>query len=209
MRRCPLLLLCVCFSAWNGLSRLVCWLALVFLQGPYCLGGVWIPTFPYRFFFLSFLLCGAARPQLDVPTLVKIYRSMIQLSTMDQIFYDAQRQGRISFYMTSTGEEATHFGSAAALDPEDIIYAQYREAGVLMWRGFSLESFAHQCFSTHKDLGKGRQMPVHYGSRALNFHTISSPLATQIPQAAGAAYALRREGKVAWRSVTNTEAGSE
>jgi hypothetical protein len=39
-----------------------------------------------------------------------------------------------------------------------------------------------QCFSNVDDLGKGRQMPVHYGSRALNFHTISSPLGTQIPQ---------------------------
>jgi 2-oxoisovalerate dehydrogenase E1 component alpha subunit len=41
----------------------------------------------------------------------------------------------------------------------------------------------------------GRQMPVHYGSKKLNFHTISSPLGTQIPQASGAAYAFRREGK--------------
>jgi 2-oxoisovalerate dehydrogenase E1 component alpha subunit len=114
---------------------------------------------------------------------------------MDQIFYDAQRQGRISFYMTAYGEEATHIGSASALEPGDVIFGQYREAGVLMWRGFTLEQFANQCFSNVYDLGKGRQMPVHYGSRALNFQTISSPLATQIPQASGAAYALKREGK--------------
>jgi len=113
---------------------------------------------------------------------------------MDQIFYDAQRQGRISFYMTNYGEEATHIGSASALSEQDVIYGQYREAGVLMWRGFTLQQFANQCFSNEGDLGKGRQMPVHYGSRDLNFQTISSPLATQIPQAAGAAYALKREG---------------
>jgi 2-oxoisovalerate dehydrogenase E1 component alpha subunit len=53
----------------------------------------------------------------------------------------------------------------------------------------------NQCFSNDLDVGKGRQMPVHYGSRELFFHTISSPLGTQIPQAAGAAYALKREGK--------------
>lgn len=34
-------------------------------------------------------------------------------------------------------------------------------------------------------------MPVHYGSAALHFQTISSPLATQIPQAVGAAYSLK------------------
>ena len=53
----------------------------------------------------------------------------------------------------------------------------------------------NQCYSNDLDPGKGRQMPVHYGSRLLNFQTISSPLATQIPQAAGAAYALKRAGK--------------
>ena len=34
-------------------------------------------------------------------------------------------------------------------------------------------------------------MPVHYGSKAHHFQTISSPLATQLPQAAGAAYAIK------------------
>ena len=78
---------------------------------------------------------------------------------------------------------------------EDVIFGQYREAGVLMWRGFSLEDYANQCYSNALDLGKGRQMPVHYGSAKLNFQTISSPLATQIPQAAGTAYALKLMGK--------------
>lgn len=40
-------------------------------------------------------------------------------------------QGRISFYMTCYGEEATHFGSASALDFNDLVFAQYREAGIL------------------------------------------------------------------------------
>jgi 2-oxoisovalerate dehydrogenase E1 component alpha subunit len=38
-------------------------------------------------------------------------------------------------------------------------------------------------------------MPVHYGTAALHFQTISSPLATQLPQASGAAYAAKLEGK--------------
>jgi len=33
----------------------------------------------------------------------------------------------------------------------------------------------------------------HFGTRGLHFHTISSPLATQIPQAAGVGYALKRD----------------
>jgi len=124
-----------------------------------------------------------------------MYKCMVRQQTMDNIFYDAQRQGRISFYMTAYGEEAIHIGSSAALHAKDLVLAQYREQGVLMWRGFSLQDFADQCFSNEGDNGKGRQMPVHYGSNELNYQTISSPLGTQIPQAAGAGYALKLSKK--------------
>ena len=55
-------------------------------------------------------------------------------------------------------------------------------SGVLVWRGFPLDSFMNQCYGNCKDEGKGKQMPVHYGSRRLNFVTISSTLSTQMPQ---------------------------
>ncbi|KAI8647771.1 thiamine diphosphate-binding protein [Parasitella parasitica] len=112
---------------------------------------------------------------------------------MDGILYDAQRQGRISFYMTHYGEEAM-IGSAAALSPDDVVFGQYREAFMLVYRGFTIDDFINQCFSNELDYGKGRQMPVHYGSKKHNFQTISSPLGTQIPQASGAAYALKMSG---------------
>ncbi|XP_039249417.2 2-oxoisovalerate dehydrogenase subunit alpha, mitochondrial-like [Styela clava] len=130
-------------------------------------------------------------PQLDNETLVKMYKSMSMLNSMDRIMYESQRQGRISFYMTNYGEEGTHVGSAAALEDRDLVFGQYREAGVLMWRGFSLGEFMDQCYANINDPAQGRQMPVHYGSKKLNFYTISSPLATQMPQAAGAAYAVK------------------
>ncbi|CEG44913.1 2oxoisovalerate dehydrogenase alpha subunit [Plasmopara halstedii] len=134
---------------------------------------------------------GAKDPQLSQDLCTEVYRQMLRLNTMDNIFYDAQRQGRISFYMTSYGEEAISFGSASALRISDMVFAQYREPGVLMWRGFTLQNFADQCFGNRDGHGKGRQMPVHYGSKTLNYQTISSPLATQLPQAVGAAYAFK------------------
>lgn len=67
--------------------------------------------------------------QIKPEKCLKMYKCMLLLNTMDKIMYDAQRQGRISFYMTSYGEEATHMGSAAALSDNDLVYAQYREAG--------------------------------------------------------------------------------
>ncbi|KAJ6686612.1 2-OXOISOVALERATE DEHYDROGENASE SUBUNIT ALPHA 1 MITOCHONDRIAL-LIKE [Salix purpurea] len=106
-----------------------------------------------------------------------MYTSMVTLQMMDTIFYEAQRQGRISFYMTSTGEEAISIAAAAALTADDIILPQYREPGILLWRGFTIEEFASQCFGNKDDCGKGRQMSNHYGSKKLNFVTISSPIA--------------------------------
>jgi 2-oxoisovalerate dehydrogenase E1 component alpha subunit len=127
--------------------------------------------------------------------LTKAYRTMIRLRQMDDIMISIQRQGRVSFYMSAKGEEAIHMGVASALASDDVVLAQYREQGVLLWRGFTLEQMAHQCFGTNQDLGKGRQMPVHYGSRALHFHTVSSPLGTQLPQAVGVAYKLKLDNK--------------
>lgn len=138
------------------------------------------------------ILDASQDPQLDEATVLKIYQKMTLLNTMDRILYESQRQGRISFYMTNYGEEGTHVGSAAALDDRDLVFGQYREAGVLMWRGFTLSQFMNQCYGNCEDNGKGKQMPVHYGSLEHNFVTISSPLATQMPQASGAAYALKR-----------------
>ncbi|KAK9696829.1 hypothetical protein K7432_012266, partial [Basidiobolus ranarum] len=131
-------------------------------------------------------------PKVSKEFAVKIYQDMVTLNVMDLILYEAQRQGRISFYMTSYGEEA-YIGSAAALVNEDVVFGQYRESGVLLYRGFTLDEFMNQCYRNELDYGKGRQMPIHYGSTELNFHTISSPLATQIPHAAGAAYSLKME----------------
>ena len=51
-----------------------------------------------------------------------------------------------------------------------------------MYRGFSLDQFMNQCYGNSADGGQGKQMPVHYGSKELNFVTISSPLGTQLPQ---------------------------
>uniref|UniRef100_A0AC35THW8 2-oxoisovalerate dehydrogenase subunit alpha n=1 Tax=Rhabditophanes sp. KR3021 TaxID=114890 RepID=A0AC35THW8_9BILA len=133
-------------------------------------------------------------PHFDKEQAMKMYKSMTLLSNMDKVLYDSQRQGRISFYMTNSGEEGCHVGSAAALNPSDLVYAQYRETGVLMYRGFPLSSMMNQCYGNEKDLGKGKHMPVHFGTKDYHFVTISSPLTTQLPQAVGSAYAFKRDG---------------
>jgi len=131
---------------------------------------------------------------LSKDEIVRCFRGMVTLHEMDMILQETHRHGIITFYMSNLGEGAIHYGTASAIEFEDVIYAQYREAGVLMYRGFSVQNCVDQCIGNRRDLGKGRQIPVHYGSKKLNFQTISSPLGTQIPQAAGAAYALKQRG---------------
>uniref|UniRef100_A0A7N0TS26 3-methyl-2-oxobutanoate dehydrogenase (2-methylpropanoyl-transferring) n=2 Tax=Kalanchoe fedtschenkoi TaxID=63787 RepID=A0A7N0TS26_KALFE len=126
---------------------------------------------------------------------LKIYTNMVTLQAMDAVFYEAQRQGRISFYVTTIGEEAINIASAAALSDDDIIVPQYREPGVLLWRGFTIQEFANQCFGNNSDYGKGRQMPIHYGSNKHNYFTVSSTIASQLPHAVGAAYSLKMDKK--------------
>lgn len=140
-------------------------------------------------------LCSLAttlHSQLSKEEALQIYRYMMLLPQLDQVLYSAQRQGRISFWMTSYGEEAAVIGTAAALSSVDEVYSQYRELGLLLYRGLPLDQLLAQVFGTHMDKGKARQMPTHIGSSEHHFHTISSPLSTQIPQAAGSAYALKR-----------------
>ncbi len=137
---------------------------------------------------------NAELPEIDEELATKIYKTLAFHRVLDERMVAAQRQGRVSFYMTALGEEAASVGSAAGLDDNDMIMAQYREQGALMFRGFPLEQFMNQMFSNELDLGKGRQMPIHYGSNALNYMTISSPLGTQIPQAAGYAYGQKLKG---------------
>lgn len=59
-------------------------------------------------------------------------------------YYTPNTQGRFSFYMTSNGEEATTVGSAAALSLDDTVFTQYREQGVFLFRGFTLQQMADQ-----------------------------------------------------------------
>jgi 2-oxoisovalerate dehydrogenase E1 component alpha subunit len=135
----------------------------------------------------------AASPDITDEEALKLYKDMVTVSVLDIIMFDAQRQGRVSFYMVSAGEEGIAVGSASALSPNDPIFAQYRETGIFQYRGFTMDDYMAQLFATKDDPGRGRNMPVHYGSAKHRIHTISSPLATQIPQASGAAYAVKMQ----------------
>jgi pyruvate dehydrogenase E1 component alpha subunit len=145
------------------------------------------------------LLSPSCKHRIASRTLVKGYQTMALTRYVDERMITLQRQGIITFAMSSRGEEACAIASAAALKKEDWMYPQYREAGVMFWRGFTIQQYINHMFCNAEDLTLGRQMPNHFGSRQLNVVTVSSPIGTKIPHAAGCAYAmkLQREKSVA------------
>ncbi len=132
-----------------------------------------------------------AEPKLSEKELKKLYRHMVLTRMLDTRAMALQRQGRIGFFVPSQGEEAVQVGSGFALEPEDWIVPAYREQGVALLRGFPLKTLMSQLYGNKEDLLKGRQMPNHFGNRAINFVTPSSPVGTQIPIAMGIAWGAR------------------
>lgn len=137
------------------------------------------------------MLASACKHEIDPEILLHGYRTMAFTRQIDERMITLQRQGVISFAMSSFGEEACAIASAAALQKQDWMYPQYREAGIFFWRGGTAKQYIHQMFCDACDAFHGRQMPNHFGSRELNIVQVSSPIATKIPHAAGCAYAMK------------------
>lgn len=130
-------------------------------------------------------------PSITPEILLRGYRVMVLARHIDERMITLQRQGLITFALSALGEEACAVASAAALDNGDWMYPQYREAGVMFWRGFTPLQYVNHMFGNREDLMFGRQMPNHFGARDLNVVTVSSPIGTKIPHAAGCAYAMK------------------
>ena len=137
---------------------------------------------------------GAWDPRLDADTLRRMLRDMMLVRVYDDRMYRAQRQGKTSFYMKSTGEEAIAVAATHALDPEDMTFPTYRQQGILVARNYPLAQMMCQIYSNRGDKLKGRQLPVMYSDKAHGFFSISGNLATQFPQAVGWAMASAIKG---------------
>lgn len=132
---------------------------------------------------------GSWNPRLDAETLLLMLRKMALIRAFDDRMFRAQRQGKTSFYVKSTGEEAVSIGAAFALDREDMCFPSYRQQGLLIARDYPIERMMNQIYSNRLDPLKGRQLPIMYSARSHGFFTISGNLTTQYPQAVGWAMA--------------------
>jgi 2-oxoisovalerate dehydrogenase E1 component alpha subunit len=137
---------------------------------------------------------GPWDPKLDADTLRKMLKDMVTVRVFDDRMYRAQRQGKTSFYMKCTGEEAIAVAAAAALDRDDMHFPTYRQQGLLVARGYPLKDMMCQIYSNKGDKLKGRQLPIMYSDKAHGFFSISGNLGTQFPQAVGWAMASAIKG---------------
>jgi len=142
---------------------------------------------------------GSWAPEVSIATLKAGLRAMMLTRAYDDRMYRAQRQGKTSFYIKCTGEEAIAVAQALALDSGDMCFPSYRQQGLLIARNYPLLKMMGQVYSNTLDPLKGRQMPIMYSSREYGFFTVSGNLGTQIIQAVGWAMgsALRGDTKIA------------
>jgi 2-oxoisovalerate dehydrogenase E1 component alpha subunit len=154
---------------------------------------------------------GPWDPRLSPDKLREMLRHMALVRAFDERMYRGQRQGKTSFYMKCTGEEATSVAAAHALAGDDMVFPSYRQQGILIARGYPLVEMINQIYSNRGDKLKGRQLPIMYSSRSHSFFTISGNLATQLPQATGFAMASAIKGDsriaAAWVGEGSTAEG--
>ncbi len=144
---------------------------------------------------------GTADPKTDpkIPTerLVLAYRHMRRLRLLDARMILLQRQGRVGFYGACTGQEAVPIATGLVARPDDWVFPALREQSVMLVRGFPLRQFVAQIFGNSGDVLKGRQMPSHPSGKQVHQVSWSSCIGPQIPQAVGAAWAMKKEKKEA------------
>ena len=124
-----------------------------------------------------------------------MYRAMVFTRLFDKRGMNLQRQGRIGFFVPSMGQEASQIGAGYAMGQGDFLYPSYRTHSLALLKGVSLRTLYDQMWGNATDLVKGRQMPNHFALPDINWVSISSPIGTQISQAAGTARAMQVRGK--------------
>ena len=137
---------------------------------------------------------GSWDPRLPAERLRAMLRYMMLVRAFDDRMFRAQRQGKTSFYMKSTGEEAVAVAATMALARDDMCFPSYRQQGILITRDYPLIDMMNQIYSNRQDALKGRQLPIMYSAKDYGFFSLSGNLATQYPQAVGWAMASAAKG---------------
>jgi 2-oxoisovalerate dehydrogenase E1 component alpha subunit len=146
-------------------------------------------------------------PDLTPDVLRRGLRAMTMTRLFDDQMFRLQRQGKTSFYMKSSGEEATAVAPSLMLQPDDMCFPTARLVGWLMARDYPVIKLVNQIFSNAKDPLKGRQLPVLYSARDYGFYSLSGNVGSRYGHAVGwaMASAYKNDSRI---SISYTGEGS-
>ncbi len=135
-------------------------------------------------------------PAFEPAALRGAFGAMLRARSLDAAAAELQRAGRIGSYAETRGTEAAVVGAVAALSPEDVVAPGRRDVGAALCRGYPVAALVAQLFGNAHDLAHGRRIPGCPAlPRALNILPASSHAATQLPHAAGVAWAAKMQKK--------------
>ncbi len=140
---------------------------------------------------------------LSPDILHRALRAMLLTRLFDDRMFTAHHQGKTSFYMKSTGEEATAVAPSLALLPGDMCFPTYRMVGFLMARDYKLANLVNQIFANAGDPMRGRQLPLLYSAREYGFYTLAGNVGSRFGHAVGwaMASAYRHDDRIAMAFV--------
>lgn len=133
---------------------------------------------------------------LSHDTLREMYTVMMRARKLDERCWLLHRQGKIAFHISGMGHEAAQVAIAFAMRRgHDMLFPYYRDMSMVMALGMSARDILLGVFGRQGDPSSGgRQMPEHYTYKPGNIFSVSSPVTTQVPQAAGLALAEKLKG---------------